>query len=330
MGIFDWLFKKRNADKPEIGVVRARSQMVELEKPFLHVSTMDYGGLYCLSKSKKWAISWRDSDPAAGRGGQRESGLGEYVLADLAGDLVSAHGKMQRPNNGSVADNGSFSLEDWHFGNALSGTFNVFDNTGNPIVTKELTANILDSGISRNGKLAYCATANSKTEHSYKIFLFDLETGEELFCVTPRTGGIESYAFDEDRKLLIADVKGVGKFRYDRSGNFVDAENLDKANLNSSDYSRIIRAAEKILNEPDISQSLAREALEAVIRARSLGADANPAWTPNALKVQGLAHEVLDELREAIQIYEEAIVLNPKIGVKRRLDALKKRGEGRL
>ncbi|MEB0222896.1 hypothetical protein [Pseudomonas sp. 10S4] len=243
MRIFDWLFKKRNADKPEMGAVRTRSQMIELEKPFLHVSTMDYGGLYSLSESKKWAVSWRDSDPAAGRGGLRESGLGEFVLADLAGDLVPAHGKMQRPNNGSVADNGSFSLEDWHFENTLSGTFSVFDNTGTPIVNKELTANILDSGISRNGKLAYCATANSKTEHSYKIFLFDLETGEELFCITPRTGGIESYAFDEDRKLLIAGVKGVGKFRYDRGGNFVDAENLDKANLNSSDYSRIIRAA---------------------------------------------------------------------------------------
>ena len=77
-------------------------------------------------------------------------------------------------------------------------------------------------------------------------------------------------------------MKGVGKFRYDRDGNFVDAENLDKANLNSSDYSRIIRATEKMLNEPDISQPRAREALEALIRARSLGADANPAWTPNA------------------------------------------------
>ena len=91
----------------------------------------------------------------------------------------------------------------------------------------------------------YCATANSKTEHSHKIFLFDLETGEELFCVTPQTGGLESYAFDEDKKLLIADVKGVGKFRYDRDGNFVDAGYLDEAYLGSSDYSRVIRAAEK-------------------------------------------------------------------------------------
>lgn len=324
MGLFDWLFKKTKVTQQRGESIRVHSQTVELSKPFMSVDSIGYGGLYSLSKSKNWAISWRDSDPAAGRGGHREKGVGEYVLADLAGDVVSVHGKMQRPNNGSVADNGSFSLEDWHFGSSLSGTFSVFDSTGIPIVTKELTANILDSGISRNGKLAYCATANSKTEHSYKIFLFDLETGEELFAVTPSTGGIETYGFDEDRKLLIADVKGVGKFRYDRNGNFVDAENLDKANLGSSDYSRIIRAAEKILGESDLSEDRAREALEAVIRARSLGADANLAWRPNALKVQGLAHEALGEQRDAIQIYEEAIALNPKIGVKRRLDALKK------
>lgn len=325
MGLFGWLFKKLKVAQQRGESIRIPSQTIELSKSFMSVDLIGYGGLYSFSKSKNWAISWRDSDPAVGRGGHRENGFGEYVLADLAGDVVSVHGKMQRPNNGSVADNGSFSLEDWHFGSTLSGTFSVFDRTGIPIVTKELTANILDSGVSRNGKLAFCATANSKTEHSYKIFLFDLETGEELFAVTPRTGGIETYGFDEDRKLLIADVKGVGKFRYDRNGNFVDAENLDKANLGSSDYSRIIRAAEKLLGESDLSEDRAREALEAVIRARSLGADANLAWRPNALKVQGLAHEALGEQREAIQVYEEAIALNPKIGVKRKLDALKKR-----
>ncbi|WP_241149614.1 tetratricopeptide repeat protein [Pseudomonas moraviensis] len=37
----------------------------------------------------------------------------------------------------------------------------------------------------------------------------------------------------------------------------------------------------------------------------------------------------MGEHREAIQMYEEAIALNPKIGVKRRLDALKKRVAGR-
>lgn len=116
----------------------------------------------------------------------------------------------------------------------------------------------------------------------------------------------------------------MGKFRYDRTGNFVDAVNLDQANLDSSDYSRIIRAAEKILVEQDVTDERITEALEAVIRAKSLGADSNPAWKPNALKVQGLAHEALGQVREAIQAYEEAVALNSKIGIKRRLEALKK------
>lgn len=325
MRIFDWLFKEKNVIPSKGKKAQSRSQTIEVSKLFLDVSAIGYSGLYSLSKSKKWAISWRDSDPAAGRGGHRESGYGEYVLADLIGDVVSAQGQIQRPNNGSVADNGSFCLEDWHFGSSLSGTFSVFDRAGNPILKKELTANIFGSGISKNGKLAYCATANSKTEHGYKVMLFDLERGEQLFCVTPGTQGLETYIFDEERKLLIADVKGIGKFRYDSSGNFVDANNLDQANLDSFDYSRIIRAAEKILGEPHLSNERAAETLEAVIRAKSLGADSNTAWKPNALKVQGLAHEILGQTHEAIEVYEEAITLNPKIGVKRRLDALKKK-----
>jgi tetratricopeptide (TPR) repeat protein len=65
--------------------------------------------------------------------------------------------------------------------------------------------------------------------------------------------------------------------------------------------------------------------LAAVIESRALGADDNSAWKPTALKVQGLAHEALGQAREAIRCYEEALRLNPKIGVKRKLDSLLKR-----
>ncbi|MDI9778477.1 tetratricopeptide repeat protein [Pseudomonas putida] len=65
--------------------------------------------------------------------------------------------------------------------------------------------------------------------------------------------------------------------------------------------------------------------LEALIRARNIGADQNPAWKPTALKVQGLAHEALSQVQEAIACYEEALSLNPKIGVKRKHDSLRKR-----
>ncbi|WP_445571999.1 tetratricopeptide repeat protein [Pseudomonas sp. E102] len=46
------------------------------------------------------------------------------------------------------------------------------------------------------------------------------------------------------------------------------------------------------------------EVLTAIQRARTLGADENPAF-------QGLAHKQLGQLAEALQVYEEALALNP-------------------
>lgn len=80
MGLFDWLYKKIKVTQPGSDAARAPSPTIGLSKPFMTVGSIGYGGLYSLSTSKKWAISWRDSDPAAGRGGQREAGVGEYVL----------------------------------------------------------------------------------------------------------------------------------------------------------------------------------------------------------------------------------------------------------
>jgi tetratricopeptide (TPR) repeat protein len=106
--------------------------------------------------------------------------------------------------------------------------------------------------------------------------------------------------------------KDMGSFRYSVRGQFMDADQLGDANLNSSHYDRIILSAEKILGEVDLTDERIQEVLTAVQRARSLGADKNPAWKPTALKVQGLAHEQLGQYPEAVQVYEEALALNPK------------------
>ncbi len=339
MGIFSWLFNRPKAVKSNTAAkhqpAQAQSQVaqpdlqaipqIRRDKHFLRVDSLSFSGVYQLSKSKKWAIAWRDSDPSAGRGGHRESGLGAYVLADASSGTVAFHGSMPRPNNGHVCDTGVFCLEDWHFGSALSGTFSVYDPSGSVVFTRELTANILTSGISRHGKYAFCATANSPTDHGNKVFLFDLVNRVEMYSATPKAGWPDSYEVDESTGELVALFKDIGSFRYDIYGQFVDADQLGDANLNSSRYDRIILAAEKILGEGYLTDERTQEVLTAVQRARSLSADENPAWKPTVLKVQGLAHEQLGQYPEAVQVYEQALALNPKIGVKRRLTSLSKR-----
>lgn len=162
-------------------------------------------------------LSWNDATPDGRRGGHREEGEGRYVLLDVKDNAVVVDGRMPRPNNGAVADNGSFCLEDWHFGSTLSGTFHVFTSQGLPVITKVLTANILQSGISRNGLLAYCLTANSPTEDGRKLALYDLKEGVELFAVTPQRA-FERVGFDEKLMQLVVKVSGGGEYRYGANG----------------------------------------------------------------------------------------------------------------
>ncbi|MCJ2370767.1 tetratricopeptide repeat protein [Pseudomonas sp. RGM 3321] len=324
MGMLDWLFGKRKAVRVESPPKNPGGRdSFEFEGGLLTVPARDYYGLYKYSPKKAWAISWKDSTPDGRRGGHREEGDGRYVLIDVANNAVLVDARMPRPNNGAVADNGSFCLEDWHFGSALSGTFHVFTSQGLPVITKVLSANILQSGISRNGLLAYCLTANSPTEDGRKLALYDLKEGVELFAVTPQRAG-EHIGFDEKSRQLVVKVSGGGEYRYGADGALVDEDAADEAMLSSTNYTDVILTAEAMLKVGCSTSELER-ILAAVIGSRVLGADDNPAWKPTALKVQGLAHEALGQGREAIGCYEEALRLNPKIGVKRKLDSLLKR-----
>lgn len=285
----------------------------------------DFFGLFTRSPNKRWILSWRDSDPSGQRGGNRESGNGAYLLFDTEKDSVVVRGEMPRPNGGQVAENGYFSLEDWHFGNTLSGTFCVFDENGQNLIAWKMTANIVMSKVSSNGLYALCQTANSSTEDGNKLFFFDVLGRELLYSVVPKAGWAERYEIDDDSGQVIAHISELGAFRYDREGNFIDADRLSQAKCDSPRYESAIPAAEEILGQPDLSSEQAKKVLEIVKNAREQGADRVDWWKARALKVQGLAHEALGELREAVDAYDEALALNPKAGVKRRRDTLLKK-----
>ncbi|MGF0237607.1 hypothetical protein ACQR3P_01790 [Rhodococcus sp. IEGM1300] len=197
------------------------TRMIVFSRPLIVIESINYQGLYRLSRLKNWALSW--SLPYSKDVGKSfySRGVGEFLLADLTADIVTARGKMLRPNKGSIADNGTFSLESW-VEEQGSAVFNVFDCKGDPIIIKKLTASIVDSGVSRNGRFAFCKTNFSAvkdlTGHADKIFLFDLEKGAELFCVTPEMDVVNSYSFDEVEKLLIAHTKGGRKLIYNEDG----------------------------------------------------------------------------------------------------------------
>lgn len=285
----------------------------------------EYVGLHSRSPNGRWVLSWSDSVPSMGIGGHRESGNGSYLLYDTEAGQVVVRGEMARPNGGHVADSGHFSIEDWHFGSSLSGTFNVFEPNGQLVIAKDVTANILMSEISNNGLFALFQTANSTTEDGHQLFLIDVRQRAIRYSIDPLAGWPERYSIDEDTEEVIAHLKDLGAFRYDSKGVFIDAAKLAQAKLVSPRYEFAIPAAEALLKSPDLTAETARQALDIVGRARKHGADQVDFWKAKSLKLQGLAHEALGELREAVKAFDEALALDPKIGVKRKRDSLAKK-----
>ncbi|TNI93142.1 hypothetical protein CF114_19275 [Aeromonas veronii] len=105
----------------------------------------------------------------------------------------------------------------------------------------------------------------------------------------------------------------------------IDPDKFDAARLRCDRYDVVLLAAEEIVKAPELNDQLANAALEAAIRALSLGAEKNQNWKAVALKIQGLAHEFLRNNEAAIAAFDEALQINPKIGVKRKADSLRKK-----
>ncbi|HCF0591763.1 tetratricopeptide repeat protein [Pseudomonas aeruginosa] len=299
------------------------------ERPDISDSTFllgDYIGMYSTSPNGRWLVSWMDSDPAQrGLGGARAGGEGVYLLYDRAANRVVVRGRTPRPNAGLVANNGTFCLEDRDFGSALSGTLRVFSCSGQAIAQVPVTANIVRSALSENGAFALIHTASSTTDDGSKLFLIDLLDGNVRYRVTPSAGWPERYGFVEEQGMVIAYLGGLGEFRYGPDGAFIDEDKLSRAMLDSPNYEHAIPAAEKLLSQAETSEESAREALRILLRVRQNGAEMSDAWSARSLKLIGQAHEALGECREAIAAYDQALTIDPKIGVKRRRDSLQKR-----
>jgi len=225
-----------------------------------------------------------------------------------------------------VADNGTFSIEDWGFGSDLSGVFYVVSPSGEQLIKKVLRANIFNSAISRNGKYAVCQTANSPSEEDGgKMIGFDIEARKQLFSVEPEAGWADGYDLVEESVQFCVKVRDVGIFCYDAAGVFRDGQKFTIAKLNSNRFDLILITAEALLKEPGLHGVDPLVILSALARARTIGADKDQHWKALALKLQGACHETLGNESDALVAYDEALVVNPKIGVKRKADAIRKK-----
>jgi hypothetical protein len=287
----------------------------------LHLSSRNFFGLCSRSPSKRYTLAWSDADESGSRGGARTSGLGRYIL--LEGRNILVEGRMERPNDGKVADNGVFVFNDWQFSSDLSGIFWAFRPDGKKIISRRFKANLFNNGLSADGCLAVCQTCNSPDPDDCSVLtVFDLTSGTEIASWPPESGWANFYEFPPGHQTIRLGYADGSAYAYRLDGEFVDRVKWADAELSKGNLfvvERFMKAAGS-----GVSPELARRLLASIdvaIRNSRPGENRTPAL---GFKLRGLCLETQNAMAEALESYEKALALDSKIGVKRRADQLRK------
>lgn len=290
---------------------------------FIDIPSRKFHGQVSRSSDGRYSIAWRDGNDEGTQGGARTSGKGRYLLLDRS--MVIIEGRIERPNDGKVANNGNFVLNDWHFFTGeLRGTFCAFRADGSEIVRQKYKANLYNNGISQDGRFAVCQTCNSPDERDGSILtIFNLENGSEIARWRPESGWAQDYDFSDDGAYVLLSYREGPPLRYTFAGEFIDRKVWVDSGLDRGDLHILSLVLKEVNSRPegDFARRLAASADKALQSAQTQD-DRMRAW---ALKVKGQCLDGLHEYPAALECYEQAIALDPKIGVKRRVDQLQKK-----
>ncbi len=105
------------------------------------IEDIDFVGRSFRSPNNKYLLCWSDYDKKSKVGGFRHEGNGRVLVIkdDL---LVLVNDDIQRPNDGKIANNGTFIINDYMFGDDLQGTFYAIDIENNVLIKHYFRANI--------------------------------------------------------------------------------------------------------------------------------------------------------------------------------------------
>lgn len=294
----------------------------DFDNGFLHIAKLHYSGEFCHSENGRFILSWSDADPEGLCDGYREKGHGRYLLID--GDNIILQGKLERPNDGKVSDQGIFVINDWMFGEGLKNTFYAFDTIGKKIIQHKVTANLDKPGISTDGRYAACQTYYSDTEDGNKIFFFDLVRKELVWKCEPKTGRPDDYYFDIENKILHLLYKTGGDYQYSFDGEFLDSEKWEQEYQKTSNgYELFNIAVEKKQHlEPGNADSPSYDEIISLMK-KALDRGVSEYYQALIHRELGEIYQRQGRIYEAIHHFEKAISLNPKIGLKKAVKILK-------
>lgn len=290
---------------------RRRVRVPSHGRRVVSVPELDFVGPRACSPNGRYTLLWSDRYWVDG-----SLVGGRYFLVER--DLVATGGSMERPQDGKVADDGTFILNDWGASDQLSGTFRAFRSDGSEILSRRFSANLLNNGLSRDGRLAVCQTCNALGSPDSSILcVFDLERRAEVASWVPESGWARGYEFPggERIRMLRGDRPPLD---YSLKGEFLDR----RVWLEDEVHRGTLYVIRKALAEGEAAAGLPMDALRAGV-ARAI-ADGDQRFVADAWRLLGEIEEAAGDAAAALEAYEQALAINPKIGVAKKAASLRK------
>ncbi|HWI92435.1 MAG TPA: hypothetical protein VNT20_14240 [Flavisolibacter sp.] len=228
--------------------------------------------------------------------------------------------RIQRPHSCKVSNGGVVICCDWLNKDELVGKFLVFDKEGELIFSRRTSANLGSASISDDSKFAIFETYSSDTSDSNKIFIVDIDN-KKILKKLERPIAFKEVEIDSDTQLI--------KLKDRR--NFVYEINFEGRQTNRSDYEKQIFDHGSVLDKLELYQITSeKNCLQDEVYLNILLQAVNDREACDRLRKENIYRSIgewylaNDHKKMAVENWERALQINPKVGLKRKVESLKK------
>jgi len=262
-------------------------------------------GAYCVSYSDGYYNDdkWKNGD-----------------IALVKGKTFLFKKKLQRPNECAVSNNGIVICCDYLNSDESIGKIIIFDNKGEVLFTRKTKANLGMCSISDNGTTALFETYGSENSDSNSIFLVDTVT-KSITAQFERPYAFNSASIDSTSKLIQLKNHKDFIFEIDFEGNQTNLQDYENQIMTrGSTYDRLCLFQSKTDEE-----KFKDEAYLNILKSALTDNDASYSFGQDRIyRMLGEFYEANNDREKTIEHWEKAVQINPKVGIKRKLDSLKK------
>lgn len=310
IGIIYFITKK---NKPKHSAPRQVSSRIGTYEKSIEEITGFYGSEE-YSPNKEYCVSYCD-----GYYNNEKWKNGDIAL--IKGKTLLFKKKIQRPNDCHVSNEGIVICCDWQKSDALTGNFLIFNTSGETIFSKKTSANLGFCAISDNSNIAVFETAGSDTEDSNQIFIIDVYQSKIIQKFDKQSSFNSAFIDTENKIIKLKNFRGF-IFELDFNGNQTNKEDYERQVMtNGSIHDKLYLYEQKsddIKFNDEHYLELLNEALKDKDASYSFGQD-------SIYRKIGEYFLSSGDINKTIENWEKAIQINPKIGIKRKLEAIKKK-----